>query len=617
MNFLYQSAFLKALGWALLNSLWQMALLWLVYMALTMNGRKWLSRQRHSIALLSLAGGSLWFLTTLVINLYRAARGPQVITLYVSENDPAFATSSWPNVITHWFEPALPFLSITYLLAAAFLFIRFYFQYRHTQQLFTTGLQKANAEWRIFLQQAAQQMSINKKVQIWLSSLVDTPVTLGFLKPVILLPIAAVNHLSIKQAEAIILHELNHIRRNDYLVNLLIACVDVILFFNPFARLLTGIIRKERENCCDDLVLQFCYEPHSYARALLTLEQNRADTNALSLAATGKDKYFLLNRVKRILGKEPVSNPFNQKLAAYLLSALLIGFIGWYNPGHLIIKRIDAVREQTTAIETAQTFSTPPAQGILVKAAASFTKETPDKKYHAATCSNQKDPYEKLEQLIELATDAKLAALWEQLNELPEHIAGFAANTEERDYSLSETNNPAPQLPLAQRVYPYVPGTSFYFQAVEDTTLPKKYVMTVTEIKAREAMEKSMLALQQVNWKKLELLLKEQGVKVDMGKIQQEIEKAMQQIDWKKLNAETESALDEANDQIQKMQNAFVVKLGSYQRERTIHQERLKQAQQKILMDRIQQHQQLKQMEQEKKKESAGKPGRKKKIIQI
>jgi beta-lactamase regulating signal transducer with metallopeptidase domain len=193
MNLLYQSAFLKALGWALLSSLWQMALLWLVYMALTMNGKKLLSRQRHAIALLSLTGGSLWFLITLVVNLYKAASGPQVITLYVTENDLASATSSWPGVITQWFEPALPFLSLAYLLAAAFLFIRFYFQYRHTQRLFTTGLQKADPEWRIFLQQAVQQMSIKKNVQIWLSSLVDTPVTLGVLKPVILLPIAAVN----------------------------------------------------------------------------------------------------------------------------------------------------------------------------------------------------------------------------------------------------------------------------------------------------------------------------------------------------------------------------------------------------------------------------------------
>ena len=77
MNLLNQSAFLKALGWSLLDSLWQMGLLWLVYVGLTMNGKKFLSRQRHTIALLSLAGGSLWFLVTLIINFYKAATGPE------------------------------------------------------------------------------------------------------------------------------------------------------------------------------------------------------------------------------------------------------------------------------------------------------------------------------------------------------------------------------------------------------------------------------------------------------------------------------------------------------------------------------------------------------------
>ncbi|THU34823.1 hypothetical protein FAM09_22780 [Niastella caeni] len=624
MNLLYQSAFLKALGWALLNSLWQMALLWLVYVALTMNGKKLLSRQRHAIALLSLAGGSLWFLITLIINLYKAANGQQVITLYVSDNTPVY-TTSWPGIITHWFEPALPFLSIAYMLAAAFLFIRFYFQYRHTQQLFTIGLQKANPEWRIFLQQAVQHIGIKKKVQIWLSSLVDTPVTLGIFKPVILLPIAAVNHLSIKQAEAIILHELNHIRRNDYLINLLIACVDVILFFNPFVRLLTGIIRKERENCCDDLVLQFCYEPHSYARALLTLEQNRTDSSALALAATGKDKHFLLNRVKRILGKEPVYNPFNQKLIAYLLSALLIAFIGWYNPArtrdNLIIKKLDAVSTPTAAIETVQTsFSTPSIPDNREKAPVAFIAVTADEKSAEGTCTpcpEQKDPFEKLEQLIELTTDVKLAALSNQFEALPEQLAGFVNNVEMADdYSLPE-NNPASQPPMPQQVFPYVPGTSFYFQAVEDTSLPKKYVMTITDIKAKEAMEKSMQALQKVNWKKLELSLKQQGMKINMEQIQQEIEKALQQVDWKKVNEETENALEEAQEQIQQVQQAFVVRLGAHQRERTLQQERLKQAQQQILMDRIQQHELLKNLEREKKKECTTTPTRKKKIVVI
>jgi hypothetical protein len=262
-------------------------------------------------------------------------------------------------------------------------------------------------------------------VQIWLSSVVDTPVTLGIIKPVILLPVAVVNHLSLKQAEAIILHELNHIRRNDYLVNLLIACIDVIMFFNPFARLLTNSIRKERENCCDDMVLQFRYEPATYARALLSLEQNRVSTNALALAATGKDKYFLLNRVKRILGNEQVGNPFNQKLVAYLLSALLIAFIGWYNPGNIIIKRLDLVREQAPATETIQDFVTPTVKVSnaepVARAVAALTEKS-GKTICKKDSTDTKDPYERLEQLIELTTDARLAALTKRLEEAPEEI---------------------------------------------------------------------------------------------------------------------------------------------------------------------------------------------------
>ena len=623
MNLLYQSAFLKALGWSLLNSLWQMALLWLVYVGLTMNGKKLLSRQRHAIALLSLAGGSLWFLVTLVIDLYKAASGAQVITLYVTETDASFNNGTLPGIISHWFEPALPFLSLAYLAAAAFLFVRFYLQYRHTQRLFTTGLQKADAEWRIFLQQAVQHMSIKKKVQIWLSSLVDTPVTLGIIKPVILLPVAAVNHLTLKQAEAIILHELNHIRRNDYLVNLLISCVDVILFFNPFARLLTGIIRKERENCCDDMVLQFCYEPHSYASALLKLEQSRSNTNELALAATGKDKYFLLNRVKRILGNEPVSNPFNQKLVAYLLSALLIAFIGFYNPGNLIVKKLVAVQKPLPVVEAVQTFSTPPADDLVKEADGPIDKPVEIEKKETA-CSEQKDPYQKLEQIIELATDAKLAALDKQLDALPEQMAAFVNDVESADYTMAD-GTPVPQqasLPPAQQVFPYVPGTSFYFQLIEDTTLPKKYVMTEADVKAKEALEKSMQALQQVDWKKLEGSLKAQGMTINIDQIQLEIQKAIKQVDWKKLNAETENALEEARQEIEKMQQTYAVRLGNFQRAQTARAERLKLAQQQILCDRLQQREALKKLEQENMKVEEGKKiqctkVKRKRIVQI
>src|SRR5215813_10709029 len=171
MNLVNQSAFLKALGWTLLDSLWQIGILWLLYVLLTANGKKYQSRQRHSIALLSLAGGSLWFLITLVVNLYKAASAPEVITVYVSNNSNEVVTtpSTLLGQVAAWFEPLLPFLSVVYLIAIGFLFIRFYRQYRYTQKLFTTGLQKADPALRVFLQQTLQHLGIKKKVLIWLS----------------------------------------------------------------------------------------------------------------------------------------------------------------------------------------------------------------------------------------------------------------------------------------------------------------------------------------------------------------------------------------------------------------------------------------------------------------
>lgn len=612
MNLLNQSAFLKALGWSLLDSLWQMGLLWLVYVVLTANGKKLQSRQRHSIALLSLAGGSLWFLITLVVNFYKAAAGPEVITLVVSGHDLSH-TEPAP-----WFEPALPWLSMAYLGAIAFLFIRFYRQYRHTQRLFTEGLQKAHPEWRAFLQEVAGRLGIKKKVHIWLSSVIDTPVTLGFLKPVILLPVAAVNHLSLQQAEAIILHELNHIRRNDYLVNLLIACVDVLFFFNPFSKLLTAIIRKEREHCCDDLVLQFRYDAQAYARALLLLEQNRVATSGLVLAATGKDKQLLLNRVKRILGKEPVNTPVNHKMIAYLLSSLLIGFIGWYNPGKVIVKKIETVRAQVVNTELDYTFTTPPAKATTVEdnktPAVPRPKRKADTNLVKTTEPAPNDPLQKLEQLIELATDARLAALAEEMEQMAEPVASFVDNFETIEFTAPDYSSKMTITgPPATSIFPYVPGNSFFYLPVEDTSLPKKYVLTSADLNAKEALEKTLKALKQINWQKLEAEIKAQGQQVDMQKVQAELEKAMQEIDWHRVNAEVQQA-----NEAQKAQEAYIIRLGKYQQQRAMRQEQLKQAQQRILLDRLEHHEQLKEMEETNKKTRSLPSGKKpKRIIEI
>ena len=111
MNVLYQSAFLKALGWSLLDSFWQMGALWLVYVILTQNGAKFKSGQKHTLALLSLAGGALWFIVTLMFRFNQLVDDAGVATVIGAEAN----SSSFITRLFSFVEPALPFLSLAYI----------------------------------------------------------------------------------------------------------------------------------------------------------------------------------------------------------------------------------------------------------------------------------------------------------------------------------------------------------------------------------------------------------------------------------------------------------------------------------------------------------------------
>ncbi|NII28057.1 hypothetical protein HB364_23435 [Pseudoflavitalea sp. X16] len=623
MNLVNQSAFLKALGWSLLDSLWQMGVLWLIYVLLTANGKKFNARQRHTLALLSLAGGSLWFLVTLVINFYKAAATPETVTLTVRAGETVLLPVTSTGSIVTWLEPVLPFLSVAYLLITALLFVRFYRQYRFTRQLFHQGLQKINPELRVFLQQAVQHMSIHKKVNIWLSSLVDTPLTIGFWKPVILLPIAAVNNLTIEQTEAIILHELNHIRRNDYLVNLLIAFTDILLFFNPFAQLLSGIIRREREHSCDDMVLQFRYDASQYARALLTLEQSRsAVAPALAVAATGKSNTLLLNRVKRMLTQEPVTIALNQKLVAWMLSALLIGFIGWYNPGKAIVTTIQEVTvtvPENTVNDLPMDISTPAAPSTAAAAGPVAPADQPGQEDKEDAIA-QEEAAQHAEQMLNdeaeyAAIKLQLAAMALQQKALANDVVAFVSSPEMRDYSMQAQQ--ALEAITPATTHPYIPGNSFLVQTLEDTLLPKKYTMTFSEKQAKEAMDKTMKAIQEINWEKVQKQLSAAaGNKVDIKQLQNEIKKALKEVDWKKINQETETALLEARRELAEEQAALKLQMERYSQTRRQQQEKASQLQYQILMDRLGENEKPAACEAEKKC-TEQKNVRKKKIVII
>jgi beta-lactamase regulating signal transducer with metallopeptidase domain len=570
---LMQSGFLRALGWSLIDSVWQMGILWVLYLGITANGRRFNAIKRHSLALLSIAGGSAWFLAELVFNLLNPGR-----LAFTATRETVIDQFTR---LTPGLESMLPMLALAYLLVCLVLFIRLIRQYRSTKTLTTEGLQKIRPELRLFTRHHSEQLNINRKIEIWVSANIDSPLTIGFWKPMILLPLAAINQLSIQQTEAVILHELNHIRRNDYLVNLVVAFSTVVLFFNPFARLLAMIVRNEREHCCDDLVIQFQYKPGHYAEALLLLEKSRRIENQVQLQATGTNRFHLFQRVRRILTGEPTTTPVSHRMLALFIGFLFVGFIGWYRPSQQLNEAlIPSLADGFIRMET---------NGDI------DYKETKEAKpsVRSVELLNAIRPVAMRKVAMEPAPDA--FPMLEADNsfddtEAPDAIAGAPAKyvtaASEREFSIYQTPSEPMPISSADANHPYVPASTLDFTFVEDTTVPKVIVPSIEEVKAKEALDQAMAALDEIDWLKLQKELGTAGNKMDIAKLQEELKKAVGDLDWKRINTE----LQEKDTELFLSNSALRNELQRFQQEQVNKQQKLNEARQQMILERLTQN---------------------------
>ncbi len=267
------SPFLQALGYAIANSLWQMALLWILFTFLNSIIKPG-AANKFRLAFLAQLTGFIWFMITLQFYFSKCAAD----TAWQQSSSVSFIFPASDNSIASVIlnilikgEQLLPFLSFAYLLLLLILLVRWTSQYYRTQFIRFNGLLEIDERWKQFIQDAAAKLNIRNSIEIYVSELINSPLTIGFVKPVILVPIASINHLSVSQLEAVLLHELAHIKRYDYILNIFISVIETSLFFNPFTQLISKTIRTERENSCDDWVLQFQYNPAMYAEALLQI----------------------------------------------------------------------------------------------------------------------------------------------------------------------------------------------------------------------------------------------------------------------------------------------------------------------------------------------------------
>lgn len=225
-------------------------------------------------------------------------------------------------------QPALPWILALWAAGVALLSLRLLGGWVWMQRLRHGRASRAAEEWQTLVRVLARRMGLARDVVLLLCERLESPVALGVLRPVILMPPALLTGLEPLALEAVLLHELAHIRRQDYLVNLLQSFAETLLFYHPAVWWISAVIRQERENACDDAAVRHTGDAVAYARTLSLLEEFRMDTRIKPAAhpAPAANGGSLLARVRRLLAPAPAAAPLAPRAAVLgLLAAGLLG----------------------------------------------------------------------------------------------------------------------------------------------------------------------------------------------------------------------------------------------------------------------------------------------------
>jgi beta-lactamase regulating signal transducer with metallopeptidase domain len=302
----------EMIGLTILHSLWQITMLWVVLIALLSLWPKASSAVRYTLAISTLV---LSVLTTAATAIYEWQSHATIEAISVLPNgttqtlaiEYSTATQTLLSRITDSVNTSVPVFAWLWCAGLVVMSARFggSFFYLGTLRA-QENIEAISPVWKQELKRLSGVVGLRCEVAIATSARVSSPLTLGSISPIILLPAGLLSGLSTAQIEAILVHELYHIKRRDYLINICQALVEVILFYHPAIWHINNIIREERENCCDDQTLAFCGDAITYARALTQIQEiNTLTKPTLTMSATGPNAGNFSNRIKRLFNIYP------------------------------------------------------------------------------------------------------------------------------------------------------------------------------------------------------------------------------------------------------------------------------------------------------------------------
>ena len=367
--FLVRTPLAKALGWTLIHFLWEGALIAALAGVALLLCRPASARARYAFACAGMLAMLVAFGVTLAALWPTAGAG-----IVVSVHNGLRAAP--PDAFAFPTPPAappdrLPWIVPFWLAGVLLFYVRTAGGWLAVQRLRGRGAMPAPREWQERLRALAARLRLTRPVVLLESCLAETPVTIGFLRPAILVPAGLLAGVAPDLLEAILLHELAHIRRHDYMVNVIQSLVEGLLFYHPAVWWLSSLVRAERENCCEDRVVALRGDAVGYAAALAALEERRS-VGEPALAARGGN---LMKRIRRLLEPERPRSVVGPVVAAIvLLVPVAVGLSAWQSKPPAPPPSAPAARQAPPPILVAQ--AQPKTQAQLPK-----EMETPYRKW--------------------------------------------------------------------------------------------------------------------------------------------------------------------------------------------------------------------------------------------
>ena len=306
---------MEALGFTLVHFCWQAALIAAIYKGLEIALPRLRPQARYMMSLTALLAMLIAAALTFAyeeMRLFRAAPAADISGVVLPEISRQLHLSA-----------LLPWFDAVWLIGVAALSFRMLSGLWHIHSL-RKQAQPAPTSVEYRFKAALRRFGLTGKVQIRLHPAITAPFVVGVFRSVVYLPLSAVTSLSPEQLDAVLSHELEHIRRADYLWNLIQSLIETLFFYHPAVWWIGGKLREQRELCCDDAAVKSCDDPITYATALLSLEEQRRGIPMLSMALNGQGKSDLLARISRILGETPDSRLRARPVAFVLLPVMLL-----------------------------------------------------------------------------------------------------------------------------------------------------------------------------------------------------------------------------------------------------------------------------------------------------